>query len=419
MDAYGLFAIAMLLLCGCVIIYLLIKLSKTKKNIEQVASDNLKRGREEAADFVRCTMDKVQDDKNKLNEMSDRELLIETMLALAGYGRRLDRIEEKIQGVYNYKAYTEGLAKQIKSISDLAIELTEGISSSAKVVVDFKKLVEATRQDVDKVNSSISNIKGIEEKISSHIININNSMGELALLNNKLEQIESKIQGIYEYKKYLDEIVEQVGIIKQLSKALATNIVDNDNNVKSFNLTVQHACSDVNKLNYSLADVDNLNTRINTVVENMNKATYEMSYLRDKITEIVTVTNGVIQTYGNAPMVKLTNIEDNIDKVKDILYKTLDDEYEYDSIYSKIREVVDEISSFENEIEDVKSTIDSINQTLSDKYGYDSICSMIHNMESGISSFEYKIEDVKSAINNLEYEVRGVKDSVDNIKNEY
>ena len=301
----------------------------------------------------------------------------------------------------------------------MAIELTEGISSSAKVVVDFKKLVEATRQDVDKVNSSISNIKGIEEKISSHIININNSMGELALLNNKLEQIESKIQGIYEYKKYLDEIVEQVGIIKQLSKALATNIVDNDNNVKIFNLTVQHACSDVNKLNYSLADVDNLNTRINTVVENMNKATYEMSYLRDKITEIVTVTNGVIQTYGNAPMVKLTNIEDNIDKVKDILYKTLDDEYEYDSIYSKIREVVDEISSFENEIEDVKSTIDSINQTLSDKYGYDSICSMIHNMESGISSFEYKIEDVKSAINNLEYEVRGVKDSVDNIKNEY
>ena len=100
MDAYGLFAIAMLLLCGCVIIYLLIKLSKTKKNIEQVASDNLKRGREEAADFVRCTMDKVQDDKNKLNEMSDRELLIETMLALAGYGRRLDRIEER------FKVYT-------------------------------------------------------------------------------------------------------------------------------------------------------------------------------------------------------------------------------------------------------------------------------------------------------------------------
>ena len=435
MDMYAIIITVIAVLCVAGIILLMIKLSKIKKNVEQIAADNLKKGKEEAADFIRLTIDKVQEDKNKLNEMSDRELMIETMLALAGHGRRLDRIEEKLQGIYNYKAYTEGLAEQIKAISSMAVGLTENISCSSATVVGFKQLVEAARIDVDRLNTSIADVETIKERIYSLIENINNSVGELTILNDKLTTIEGKIQGIYEYKKYLDEIVEQVSKVKVLSETLASSISDNDNKVKSFNQTVQNAYNGVDKLNNSLSDVEFLKTRIASVVENMNKSVYEINYLNGKITEIVTTTNEVLQTYGDAPMVKLTNIEATIERVKEVSQRTadiassivgdiqetiedgisdiqddmsavktvidkaLDDEYEYDSVYSKISDISSSMSSLEDVVEEVKSAVSNIEYSIS----------------SSISSLDSRVEEVKSTINSVEDSVRDIKYTVDNI----
>lgn len=439
MYVYAIIITVIAVLCGAGIIFLLIKLSATKKSVEQIAADNLKKGKEEAADFIRITMDKVQEDKSKLNEMSDRELMIETMLALAGHSRRLDRIEEKLQGIYNYKAYTEGLAEQIKAISGMAVGLTEDISSSAATVAGFKQLVEAARIDVDKLNTSITDVETIKERIYSLINNINNSVGELTTLNDKLTIIEGKIQRIYEYKQYLDEIVEQVSRVKMLSDALATSITDNDNKVRSFNQTVQHAYNGVDKLNGSLSDVESLKARIASVVENINKSVYEINYLNGKITEIVTVTNEVLQTYGDAPMVKLTNIEADIEKVKEMSQRTTDiassmvsdiqkaiehgisdmqddmsavksvidkalaDEYEYDSVYSKISDVSSSVSSLEDVVEEIKSAVSNIEYSIS----------------SSISSLDSRVEDVKSAVDSVESDVRDIKYTVDNMGNGY
>ena len=439
MDVYAIVITVIAVFCVAGIVYLMIRLSKTKKSVEQIAADNLKRGKEEASDFIRLTLDKVQEDKNKLNEMSDRDLMIETMLALSGHGRRLDRIEEKLQGIYNYKAYTEGLAEQIKAISGMAVGLTENISGSTATVAGFKQLVEAARIDVDKLNTSIANVETVKERIYSLITSINNSLSELTTLNEKLTTIEGKIQGIYEYKKYLDEIVEQVNKVKVLSDALAICITDNDNKVRSFNQTVQHAYNGVDKLNSSLADVEGLKARIASIVENMNKSVYEINYLNGKITEIVTVTNEVLQTYGDAPMVKLTNIEvdiervrelsqrttdvvsslvdniqeamedglsgmqENISEVKSVIDKALDDEYDYDSVYYKISDIASSVSSLESVLEEVKSTCGNIES----------------NISSSMYSLEGKVDDVKSAVDSVESDIRDVKYGVDNIGNGY
>lgn len=457
MVVYAIIMSIIAVLCAAGIVFLSIKLSETKRSVEQIAADNLKRGKEEAADFIKLTIDKVQEDKNKINEMSDRELMAEAVLALAGHGRRLDRIEEKLQGIYNYKAYTEGLADQIKAISGMAVSLTENISGSTVAVGGFKQLIETSRNDVEKLNASIANVENIKERIYSLIENINNSVGELETLNNKLATIEGKIQGIYEYKKYLDEIVEQVSKVKALSQALASSITDNDNTVRSFNQTVQNAYNGVNKLNDSLANVESIKERIASVVENMNKSVYEINYLNGKITEIVTTTNGVLQTYGDAPMVKLTNIEaeirdvreatqrtegtvslltndvreaaqkteeavgsivDDIQEiigegvsgikggvstVKEIVEKALGDEYEYDSLYNKINDVSYNVNSLEDIIEGVKSAVGNI------EYG----------ISSSISNVEGKIDDVKSTVDSIETDVSDIKYTVENSRNGY
>lgn len=392
MEIYAIIITVISILCVAGITILLVKLIKTNKKIEQIAADNLKRGKEEAADFMRLTMDKVQEDKNRLNGMSDKELMIETMLALAGHGRRLDRIEGKLQGIYNYKAYTEGLAEQIRALSQMAVGLTEDISGSSKTVVDFKQLVNATRTDVDKLNTSISDVETVKERIHSLVEDINNSLGELKTLNDMLSTIEGKIQGIYEYKKYLDEIVEQVGNVKALSEMLALSITENDNKVRWFNETVQNANKGVDKLNNSLAEVESLKTRIASVVEKMDKSIYEVSYVSDKITEIVTKTNEVLQTYGNAPMVKLTNIEANIEKFKEMS--------------QRIEDVV-KLNG-----DDIKAVKNIINKALADEYDYESVYSKISDVSSDLDSLEDIVEEVKSI-------VRDIKDAVDNLGNRY
>lgn len=424
MEINAIIVTAIAVLCMAVIVVLLIKLSKTNKKVEQIAADNLKRGKEEAAEFVRLTMDKVQEDKNRLNEMSDRELMIETMLALAGHGRRLDRIEEKLQGIYNYKAYTEGLAEQIKVISGMAVGLTENITGSSTAVAGFKQLVNATRTDIDKLNTSISDVESVKDRISFLIENISNSLGELKTLNDKLTTIERKIQGIYEYKIYLDEIVEQVAKVKSLSEAFASSITENDNKVRGFNQTVLGVNSGVNKLSNILSGVEDLKPRIAAVVEKMNKSVYEIDYLSGKITEIVTVTNEVLQTYGDAPMVKLTNIEENIKKVKEVsqrtdevvrlnadnieamkntINKALADEYEYDSVYYRINNVSSDLNSLGYIVEEVKSTVRNIEDDISNNIG----------------SLDSKVDDVKSMMDSMEYDVRDIKDTVENLGNRY
>lgn len=435
-------------LCVAGNILLVIKLFQMKKSIEQIATDNFRKGKEEAADFVRLTIDKVQEDKNKLNEMSDKELLIETMLALGGYGRRLDRIEEKLQGIYNYKAYTEALAEQIKTIAGMSVDLITNVSSTSETVEGFKRLIEAARKDVHKLNNSIGEVEYIKERIISLLESVNNSVYELEILNNKLTVIQEKIEGIYEYKRYLDEIVVLVNKVSELSERLASSITDNDNKVRSFTHAVQSAHVGVDKLNDSISDVENIKERIYASLKTMNQLVHDIHCLNDKITEIVTTTNQVIKTYGDAPMVKLTNIETNVRKVsessqrtsdivsliygniletiknsifevqddilavKEVIDRTLADEYDYDSVYykidnvtSRIDDIYSSISSFSSEIDDIDRQVNDIkrivDRSLAEEYNYDSVYFKIDHILSDISSLESKIDDVKSAINSF------------------
>ena len=74
-------------------------------------------------------------------------------------------------------------------------------------------------------------------------------------------------------------------------------------------------------------------------IKERNKSVYEITYMNGKITELVTMTNEVLQTYGDAPMVKLTNIEMDIGKIKEVSQNTVNI---MDSIVADIREIIEE-----------------------------------------------------------------------------
>lgn len=81
------------------------KYKKDREMWKQIAEDSYNRGKDEASEIVRSTCDQIEEDKAKLAELSDRKLLIDIMLALGSYGRRLDRIDAKLKCITNYKAY--------------------------------------------------------------------------------------------------------------------------------------------------------------------------------------------------------------------------------------------------------------------------------------------------------------------------
>ena len=174
--------------------------------------------------------------------------------------------------------------------------------------------------------------------------------------------------------------------------------------------------------------------KIASVVDNINKSIYEINYLNIKITEIVTITNQVLQKYGDAPMVKLTNIEsemkntsetarrtagivgmlikdihetigegisdmlNDVNTVKEIVEKALIDEWDAEwkpseSVYYKINDAIDQ----------VKSAVGNVDDNISDS----------------ISSLDRKVEEMKSMVDHVKYDVYDIKDTVRNIGNSY
>ena len=95
MSEYVIAIIAVLVVAviAAVTIWVLqLKYKKDKATWEQIAEDSYNRGKDEVSEILKSTCDQIQEDKAKLLELSDRELLIETMLALGSYGRRIDRM---------------------------------------------------------------------------------------------------------------------------------------------------------------------------------------------------------------------------------------------------------------------------------------------------------------------------------------
>ena len=102
------------------------------------------------------------------------------------------------------------------------------------------------------------------------------------------------------------------------------------------------------------------------------------------------MTNEVLQTYGDAPMVKLTNIEADIESVKELSQQTTK---VMDTIVINIQDIIEErISNVKDEIktsiktrisdmkDDIKEIKKVVNKALADDCEYDTIYSRINDI---------------------------------------
>lgn len=394
---YAVIISVLLIACVAGLIFFWVKYRKSKKSVDKVATENLRKGKEEASELIRHTMDKIQDDKNKLNGMTDRELSIETMLALSGYARRLDRIEEKLQGIYNYKACTEAITEQIKGISNMSLELKNNIVSTTNGVESFKQCITLTKTDVDRLNQSISDVGLLNNRICALIGNINNSLSQLTEMNEHLVSLEKQIQGVYAYKQYLEDIVTQVNTSQELTQKLNNGISEYDNKIRNFNITVSNAYSSVDKLNNSISGVEDIKGRIITVMNAMSNSVQGISNMNNNLISIMQTTNNAIKNYGDSPMVKISNIESQVGDLRSLVKAT---NSVMNNMKNELSRKLDELSDVNYSIEQIESEIkgvsEVIDKALGNEYDYNSVYWKIDEVKSSI-------DDVKSAIDDISH----------------
>lgn len=138
-----------------------------KKKWIAAAEDNLRAGKEEAADIIRRTMDTVNDDKKRMEAMADKDILIEAMTALAAQHRRLDRMEEKMEVVVSYTASIDAMNKLIEAIGGDLDALQTQFKEASSLVVSSRQAVQGLNTAVAQFNTTLGKTEDVQKQLTS------------------------------------------------------------------------------------------------------------------------------------------------------------------------------------------------------------------------------------------------------------
>lgn len=301
-EYYGnILVILLVVIAVMVIVFIVIIMwwKNDKVKWEEKAQECYKRGKEEADEVIRITIDKIQDDKKKLSEMTEKELMVETMLVLGSYGRRLDRIEDKIIAISNYKAYIDSMNQQVQALAAHVLSLQDNINVAGTQVAIFKQDVVEIMNYVSEVNVKLAEVGNIGEKVDGLISKLSSNVAVMEDMNSQVNFISGKMDSFFE--NYSESPVVML------------------NSIKSLLSDVQYAVSDMESSLSEVSDsVDNFDRLLSDIRSGMSEAFDQYSGF---------------SLYG-----KVESLKSEISSMKSTIDSSLD-HYGYDSIYSKLDEI--------------------------------------------------------------------------------
>lgn len=260
---------------------------KEKQRWEKIAEDSYNRGKDDASDIVKSTYDQIESDKEKLCQLTDRELLIETMLALGSYGRRIDRVDEKLKCITNYKAYIDSMNTQTQALSHNFVLLEGNISATSSVITGLRQTVQETSSNIHRLITDLSDLKNLHSTLNNHVESLHKVESSLELLQRKIAYVVDEMDAVMSTcdqspMKKLKTIETDIGEMNSLIGNLKNN-VDNINNTTDDVLSaVGSVCG---MLSISLNPENN---------ESLYKEIYDaQKYLYDNISYLDTKLNNI------------------------------------------------------------------------------------------------------------------------------
>ena len=192
-----------------------------KKKWIAAAEDNLRAGKEEAADIIRRTMDTVNDDKKRMEAMADKDILIEAMTALAAQHRRLDRMEEKMEVVVSYTASIDAMNKLIEAINSDLDALQAQFKDASSLVVSSRQAVQGLNTSVAQFNTTLGKTEDLQKKLTSITDTAQKTVKQLEGLDSKASTVVADTGKIF--ASYKDGPMEQLRALdEQLTSVRST-----------------------------------------------------------------------------------------------------------------------------------------------------------------------------------------------------
>lgn len=293
-------------------------------------------GKTEAVGIINETINRIENDRDKLNQMSEKELLVSTMMALASYGRRMDETNARLDTITDYKAYISEMNKQMKVLSDSYDNLQNTV-------------INAEKSFNDSIMSSETELKGVVGS-AKHSIESFNQTANIASKN--VDTLNSRLSNVGDLQRQIDNINTD--------------------------------------LNNSLELLESLHAQSSSILSEMNGML--TSYGQSPITKLEQIKHNVDAVYEwvNDLYIKFENLDDNdidnLEKIEDIQDKV-------ENLYSKFECV--NVSGLDR-IDDIYSKADEALDRLGSEYGveFNSISYKINDIESKLSDIESKISDV-------------------------
>ena len=297
---------------------LCLKYKKNKAVWAQIAEDSYIRGKDEASEIIKSTCDQIEDDKNRLSGLSDRELLVETMLALGTYGRRIDRIDEKLKCITNYKAYIDDMNKQTYALSQSFVVLEGNISTTAGVINGLRQTIQETSTHIHKLIVDLSSLTNLHIKIDNHV-------QTLYGVEENLSYIHGKIAAVVEDMEAVMGTYDQSPMTKL--KGIEREIVNLAEVVASIRNDVGSISGATDKIKTAIDDsmeeytYGSLFYRIADIADKLSSLESEVGSVSSKVYDIKSTVENSLSSYG------------------------------YDSLYSKLDDISSSVSSIRYKVD--------------------------------------------------------------------
>lgn len=186
MEPYLIFVIVLLLTVLAFLAVIRFRSAGYEKEIrrlQKAAEDSYTRGRDEASELLRRTCDKIEEERGNLEICSDRELMIRIMLSMGSFGRRMDRIEEKLEVITHYKDYLEDMHTKVRSLSQSYILLEKDIAAVSAMIHRLQNAIGDTANGITNLLEEVADIATVRHTVSEYITQLSDISGKLEELH--------------------------------------------------------------------------------------------------------------------------------------------------------------------------------------------------------------------------------------------
>ena len=257
------------------------KIFNTKKLQEEwqkKVEESYNQGKKDTEKEFNNLLNAVTKDKEYWNSLSEKELLIEMMLALKFNNNNVENLNNKILYIQKYKDIFKELNYNMDSLKKTEDLLNLNIENEKNQIIEFENLIKNVMSKVNDIDSTLKEIINIKDNINKVIKDINTAIPKLNEISSQIDKMATEINDTIE--TYSDSPAEILSKLKEQINELYNNFIDNENyDVETIKYKLDNIYSKTDSASYSLfSKIDDLKNELSDLNSKLNNSLDPYAY---------------------------------------------------------------------------------------------------------------------------------------------